>query len=169
MIRSFIITDLFLAICLPFLSFGQRAGMVDVDSLIKLMPETQIAVKKLDSAFTYYETKLDVLSDSMTTLSKSPPKGPKVTEQQKKDYIKNVNALSERIRLFQKTAETELESYRLQLHEPIEKKVKEICIELGKKKGYNVLVETQKKEKGILYTEKEPEDITWMVIAEIVK
>jgi Skp family chaperone for outer membrane proteins len=169
MTRWFLIPDLLVALCLPFLSFGQRSAMVDIDSLIKLMPETQTAIKKLDSAFTFYEKKLETLSDSMNWMQKNTPKGPKVSEQQKKDYIKKFNALNDRLIRFQKEAETALESYRLSLHAPIEQNVKALCMEVARKKGYAVVVDIKRRDKGILYSEKEPEDITWMVILEMGK
>jgi hypothetical protein len=158
-----------LLLLLPALLPAQKAAVVDVDSLIKLMPETKIAVHKLDSAFSVYERQLDILSDSMEWLSKHAPHGQDVPSEMKIGYIRKVNRLSDRIRDFEKKAETELESYRLQLHDPIEKKVKEMCIRIAKQKGYAALIPLSKKEEGLLYYPGEPDDITTLVISEIGK
>ncbi|HEY6160755.1 MAG TPA: OmpH family outer membrane protein [Bacteroidia bacterium] len=163
--RIFISLFSFLSL-VPLIAIAQRTAVVDLDSVISSMPETKIAMGKLDSALAYYQLKLNILSDSLDIVLKTWPRW---TGTQKVAQNKKVKQIKDDIRNLQRKAENELEEYRLCLREPIAYKARQLCIKVGKQNNYSSLVEVSRRNKGILFTDGEPDDITWRVISEIGK
>ena len=152
-------------------SQAQKVALVDIDSVINAMPETKIAMQKLDSALAAYQKRLDIMSDSLEWIGKNMPHGRNKSPeeiQRVNEYMEGMKNFKERIVELKKNAEKDLENYRLALHAPIEKSAKILSIEVCKKNKYAGLVESWK-HAAILYCETQPMDITSLVIQAVKK
>lgn len=141
--------------------FGQKLGHLNSNELLLAMPErtnVENQIKKyaqdlesqLSAMTTEYQTKVQNYQSNEATM----------TEAIKKDKIKEITNLEQRINEFQQTAQQDLQAKEEALLKPLIDKAKKAIEDVAKENNYNYIFDSGV---GVLLYQKDSDDIMPMV------
>jgi Skp family chaperone for outer membrane proteins len=159
--RWLVLTGLFCSSLLP----AQKLATVNLDSVIKCLPEFQTLQYKVDSLMHSMEKALKQLENDYYTRCNTGCHR-KWTEEERTRMEQELIALQERIQEFLHAAQEQISSYQSNLFLPVKNKARVLCVMVSRQDGYALLIDNSAAG-PLLYKEVDPVDITADVIARI--
>ncbi len=146
-------------IALPCSALAQKFGVIDVQSIIMVMPEYTAAQTQFTEASKKYEEEFSKLNEEMNkkvtefqTLSQDAT----TPESIKQRRMEEMQELDNKIQQFRNTATQDLQRQQEQLMAPIEQKIAEAVKAVGQEGNYTFIFQ----QGAALYTGVSVEDIT---------
>jgi Skp family chaperone for outer membrane proteins len=143
---------------------AQKIASVNLDSVMKCLPEYQTAIYQTDSMRCVLEDRIKQLSDYLYTFLMDQGCFPPAEEKEKLE--KKLEKLQQDIQDFQQEALKRYTSFCEQLFAPVRNKAISLCVIITKEKGLDLLLEGPVADNLLIYTEG-PTDITAEVIKRI--
>lgn len=131
-----------LAIALPAVGLAQaKFGIVDVDAIVDLLPETQTAKAQIDEASATYEAENNRLAAEINKKVEEyqalPASTPLAIRERRQQEIQDLDS---RFQAFLLNAQQDLASLKKELIEPIRLKVNDIVKTIGSEQGYDMII-----------------------------
>lgn len=141
--------------------FGQKFGHLNSNDLLMAMPERSAVEEDVKKYAQQLESQLSIMSkEYQAKVQDYQSKEATMTETIKKDKIKEITNLEERISEFQQTAQSELQDKEEKLLRPIIDKAKTAIEEVAKENGYTYIFDSGV---GVLLYQKDSDDIMPLV------
>ncbi|MEY4111396.1 MAG: hypothetical protein RLZZ46_1752 [Bacteroidota bacterium] len=132
--------------------FAQKAGHVNLNDLLLLLPERKKAETDIQDFAKQLEGQMKTMrAEYENKVSEYQAKETSMTDPVKLDKQKEIANLEERIQNFQSTAQESLQQKQSELLEPMIEKAKKAIAEVAKEKGYNVVIDSS--QGALLYYE----------------
>ena len=151
--------------CLSLTTFSQKLGHINVQELISLMPERDIAfnelqkyAKELESQLISMESEFNAMVEEYTTNVSS------YDDLKKNDKLVEIENLKQRILTFQQSAQNELQKKELELLRPIEEKAQNAINTVAEKGKYSYILDSSV---GVLLYYKDSDDVLEKVKKEL--
>ena len=151
--------------CLSLTTFSQKLGHINVQELISLMPERDIAfnelqkyAKELESQLISMESEFNAMVEEYTTNESS------YDDLKKNDKLVEIENLKQRILTFQQSAQNELQKKELELLRPIEEKAQNAINTVAEKGKYSYILDSSL---GVLLYYKDSDDVLEKVKKEL--
>tara|TARA_B100000902_G_scaffold365033_1_gene385569 strand:- start:28334 stop:28828 length:495 start_codon:yes stop_codon:yes gene_type:complete len=151
--------------CLSLTTFSQKLGHINVQELISLMPERDIAfnelqkyAKELESQLISMESEFNAMVEEYTTNESS------YDDLKKNDKLVEIENLKQRILTFQQSAQNELQKKELELLRPIEEKAQNAINTVAEKGKYSYILDSSV---GVLLYYKDSDDVLEKVKKEL--
>lgn len=133
-----------LVIALPMCAFAQspKFGVVDVDPIFSIMPETTAARDQMASASKKYEDEFAKLQEEFNkkyTEWQNLQKEPSTPESIKELRLQELNQFNEKIQQFQATASEDLQRQQQQLFTPIQERIISAIKSVGQENGFTFI------------------------------
>lgn len=143
---------LFLSLTLALPGFAQKAGHINLNDLLLLLPERKKAETDIQDFAKQLEGQMKTMrAEYENKVSEYQAKESAMTDPVKLDKQKEIANLEERIQNFQSTAQESLQQKQSELLEPMIEKCKKAIGEVAKEKGYNVVIDSS--QGALLYSE----------------
>lgn len=128
-------------------SFGQdvlaqKVGHINVDSLVKMMPQYDTAEKKLQKYAAELQKSIDKAKKEYELLIKEYQEIPQSAQSTKKLKENEIIELENKIQTRTAAAQEDLVSMQQELLKPIIDKVKKTIEEVAKEKGYTLVIDS---------------------------
>tara|TARA_R110002072_G_scaffold144412_1_gene290467 strand:- start:371 stop:874 length:504 start_codon:yes stop_codon:yes gene_type:complete len=141
--------------------FGQKFGHLNSNDLLMAMPERSAVEEDIKKYAQQLESQLGTMSkEYQAKVQDYQSKEATMTEAIKKDKIKEITNLEERISEFQQTAQTDLQEREEKLLRPIIDKAKTAIEEVAKENGYTYVFDSGV---GVLLYQKDSDNIMPLV------
>lgn len=142
---------------------GQKIGFVNTFTIITQLPESKdIEVKLGQTVEAYKDTMATLQKEAQDRFEKyQKQKGTMSAESQKKEEEDLLN-LQQRLQQYQQTAQQSLEKRRIELLEPIRKKIMTAIDAIAKKEKFTYILE--KNEQSIILYSDDKFDLTFKVL-----
>ena len=148
------------ALIFPMLASAQtlKVGLVDVNSIISLMPDTQQAQNKLAEVSKRYEDEYAKLGEEMKRLYDEVQKGENELPAIRERKLNDLQAFQAKVQQFEQTAQKDLANQQQQLMMPIYQKVQQAVTAYSQENGFNFV--QVKEDQLVLYFADPVVDIT---------
>ena len=148
------------ALIFPMLASAQtlKVGLVDVNSIISLMPDTQQAQNKLAEVSKRYEDEYAKLGEEMKRLYDEVQKGETELPAIRERKLNDLQAFQAKVQQFEQTAQQDLANQQQQLMMPIYQKVQQAVTAYSQENGFNFV--QVKEDQLVLYFADPVVDIT---------
>lgn len=141
--------------------FGQKFGHLNSNDLLMAMPERSAVEEDIKKYAQQLESQLGTMSkEYQAKVQDYQSKEATMTEAIKKDKIKEITNLEERISEFQQTAQTDLQEREEKLLRPIIDKAKTAIEDVAKENGYTYVFDSGV---GVLLYQKDSDNIMPLV------
>lgn len=141
--------------------FGQKFGHLNSNDLLMAMPERSAVEEDIKKYAQQLESQLGTMSkEYQAKVQDYQSKEATMTESIKKDKIKEITNLEERISEFQQTAQSDLQEREEKLLRPIIDKAKTAIEEVAKENGYTYVFDSGV---GVLLYQKDSDNIMPLV------
>ncbi len=146
-------------------SYAQKTAFVELDSLLSIMPEMEVAKKVSADYYKQLEATLTTMQKELNDkLADYQSNETKYTELIKNTKQKELQDLNQRIQDFQVQAQTEFQKKNDELTRPINDKAKKAIEKVAKAKGYKMVMDSSV---GVLLYTDPADDIFNAVKAEL--
>lgn len=153
-------------IAMPFCSFAQKFGIVDVETIITAMPEYTAMQTQINETSQKFQDEFDKLTEEMNkkvtefqTLSQDATTPESIKERR----MQEIQELDGKIQQFRNSASQDLQRQQAQLMSPIEQKFNEAVKTVGQEGNYTFIFQ-----KGMsLYEGSDVVDVTPTVKAKL--
>lgn len=151
-------------IAFPAMTFAQKFGMVDTNTLIQALPEVKEVQTQLEaSAKKYDEEGANLQKEYQNKIQELQSLDQNTPEAIQKRRVEEIQGLEQKIQEFTQTARQDLQRQQEQLMQPIQKKIMDAIQSVGTEGGYTMIFEN-----GIsLFTGKDVVDVTSAVKAKL--
>lgn len=131
-----------LAISLPACAMGQaKFGIIDVDAVVEVLPETQDAKARIDEASKTYEEENNRLAAEINKKVEEyqalPATTPLAIRERRQQEIQDLDS---RFQAFLLNAQEDLANLKEELLSPIRLKVNEVIKQVGTEQGYDMII-----------------------------
>jgi outer membrane protein len=165
MIKKLILAIL---IALPFTTFAQKFGVVDVNKVFTSMPESTAMQQQLSEASKKYETELSKLReevDKLYTDYQTIQNDPNTPDAIKERRVQEVQERMSKVEQFRDTAQQDLSRLNEQLAAPIQQKITDAISAVGQEGSYTFIFPN---EQGLLlYQGSDVVDVTSAVLKKL--
>ncbi|MDE6453457.1 MAG: OmpH family outer membrane protein [Muribaculaceae bacterium] len=165
MIKKILLAVLF---ALPFSAFAQKFGVVDINTVFEVMPETAKAQTELTDASKKYEDEFAKLREEVDKLFaeyQNLQKDPSTPDAIKERRLNELQERDQKVQQFRNTASQDLARLQEQLMAPIQQKIADAVKAVGQEGGYTFIFPN---EQGLLlYTGTDVTDVTNAVKAKL--
>lgn len=152
---------LVLATLLSTAAFGQKLGHVNSNELLLAMPERTNIENQIKKYAQDLESQLSAMTkEYQGKVQNYQANEPTMTEAIKKDKIKEITNLEERISEFQQTAQKDLQTKEETLLKPLIDKAKKAIEDVAKENNYTYIFDSGV---GVLLYQKDSDDIMPLV------
>ncbi len=133
-----------------FATNAQKVGYIDGDKVFLKMAEVKKADSTLKLFIADYENYAKKLNDEYTLkVNEFKEKEATMSELVKKSEVESINALNEKIKKYQISAQEEINKKRTELYQPLVEKFNAALKKVAEKKGLRGVLDTNKS--GVLY------------------
>lgn len=141
--------------------FAQKFGHLNSNELLLAMPERATVEEEVKKYAQQLESQLGIMSkEYQAKVQDYQSKEASMTEAIKKDKIKEITNLEERISEFQQTAQSDLQEREEKLLRPIIDKAKKAIEDVAKENGYTYIFDSGV---GVLLYQKDSDNIMPLV------
>lgn len=152
-------------VAFSFLSYGQKTGFINLDSLLSVMPEMTEAKKVSADHYKVLEATLSTMQKELNDkLADYQTNEKNYTDLIKNTKQKELQDLNQRIQDFQVQAQTDFQKKNDELTRPINDKAKKAIEKTAKAKGYKIVLDSSA---GLLLYTEPADDIFNAVKAEL--
>ena len=150
------------AVAISFTAGAQKLAHINLDSLLRSMPESDSARKVGQAHYTMLETTIETMQkEYQGKVQKYQADLPKMVEIQKQTAQQDIQDLGQRIQSFQASAQADLQRFNDSITRPIINRAKDAVKRVAKEGGYKYVFDTSS---GIvLYSE--PSDDIYALVA----
>lgn len=148
MIKKLILAAL---VALPFSAFGQKFGVVNLETVFQAMPESATAQTQLTEASKKYEDEFAKLREEVDKLFaeyQNLQKDPSTPDAIKERRLNEIQERDQKVQQFRNTASQDLARLQEQLMAPIQQKINEAVKAVGQEGSYTFILPN---EQAILY------------------
>lgn len=124
-------------------TFAQKNAFIDLDSLLSIMPEMEVAKKASADHYKQLESTLTTMQKELNDkLNEYQTNEKNYTDLIKQTKQKELQDLDQRIKDFQVQAQTDFQKKNEDLTRPINEKAKKSIEKVAKAKGYKMVLDT---------------------------
>ncbi|MEW6467472.1 MAG: OmpH family outer membrane protein [Bacteroidota bacterium] len=154
--------------CLSFTSNAQKIAHIDFDSLIKVMPQYDTAIKKLEEQVKVYKLQLATMENEY----KQKNADFEANKDKWTDLIKGIKQqeladLAARYQEFAQQADMKIQEEQTKLLKPVYAMAKKAISDVAKEKGYKLVIDSSGDELSLVLYSEPSDDIFNLVKAKL--